>query len=244
MSNRTCRAYIIVLLGCLSIRFGIASREDIIFTDKSWKEYIAKDHDPAWTNGTDELTSQGFDMIPFSGGKMNTPLRAPVPGPLGNVTLQLFPPLYKENFYALYHQPTFWPYCESLERCIVYSQNENADAKVPLVITLPPGIGALDFYIDLAIDCVNTTNITVPCDVSVATWPLPLVITKNVSSICASAEVGQYFGFYDHAGGSIQQLSVTCQGDYSRVIGLIRMGKQKEDHLKRRAADQMYLSSI
>ena len=61
-----------------------------------------------------------FNMIPFEGGKLNKPLRGPIPGPLGNLTLQLFPPLYKENFYALYHQPTFWPYCESLERCIVY----------------------------------------------------------------------------------------------------------------------------
>jgi hypothetical protein len=157
---------------------------------------------------------------------------------------------------------------------------------VPLVITLPPGIGAVDFYIDLAIDCVNTTDVTVrailifshsslqlsswagiwqplpaacpqdapclfwqqklviiiriggtmceggsvgengpkicvrnrdnisiclqvPCDVSVATWPLPLVVRKNVSSICASAEVGQYFGFYDHSGMS--QLVIELQ---------------------------------
>lgn len=80
------------------------------------------------------------------------------------------------------------------------SQNESAIAKVPLVMTLPPGVGALDFYIDLGIDCVNTTNITVPCEVSVATWPLPLVVRKNVSSICSSAKVGQYFGFYDIAG--------------------------------------------
>lgn len=80
------------------------------------------------------------------------------------------------------------------------SQNEEADAKVPLVISLPPGMGAIDFYIDLAIDCVETVNVTLPCAVSVATWPLPLVVTRNVSSICSSARVGQYFGFYDHAG--------------------------------------------
>lgn len=60
MSYRTYRVSIAILLGCLSVNLGMASREDITFTDKSWKEYIAKDHDPAWTNGTDELTSQGW----------------------------------------------------------------------------------------------------------------------------------------------------------------------------------------
>ena len=45
------------------------------------------------------------------------------------------------------------------------SQNVSAVERVPLVIALPPGVGALDFYIDLAIDCVETTNVTMPCQV-------------------------------------------------------------------------------
>ncbi len=56
--------------------------------------------------------------------------------------------------------------------CVLCSQNETADAKVPLVITLPQGIGALDFYIDLAIDCVNITDITVHI-VLLARYPNP-----------------------------------------------------------------------
>ena len=40
-----------------------ASREDITFTENSWKEFISKDHDPAWTNGTDELTAAGCGML-------------------------------------------------------------------------------------------------------------------------------------------------------------------------------------
>ena len=71
---------------------------------------------------------------------------------------------------------------------------------MPLVVSLPPAVGAIDFYIDLAIDCVETVNVTVPCEVSVAAWPLPVVVRRNVSSICASAKVGQYFGFYNQAG--------------------------------------------
>ena len=47
----------------------------------------------------------------------------------------------------------------------ICSQNVSAVERVPLVIALPPGVGALDFYIDLAIDCVETTNVTMPCQV-------------------------------------------------------------------------------
>ena len=82
-----------------------------------------------------------------------------------------------------------------------YSQNESAAALYPVSMRLPPGVGAIDFYLDLAIDCVNTTSVTMPC--FVMTDPPahdPFVIIKNVSSICASAKVGQYFGFYNHAG--------------------------------------------
>ena len=41
----------------------------------------------------------------------------------------------------------------------------SAVESVPLVSALPTGVGAIDFYIDLAIDCVNTTNVTMPCQV-------------------------------------------------------------------------------
>lgn len=47
-----------------------------------------------------------------------------------------------------------------------------------------------------------------------------------------------------YSGGAIQQLTVTCEGAYSRVIGLIRLGKQKDDQLEGRPADQLYISSI
>ena len=50
------------------------------------------------------------------------------------------------------------------------SQNVSAVESVPLVIALPADIGAIDFYIDLAIDCVNTTNVTVPCQVRDSPW--------------------------------------------------------------------------
>ena len=32
-------------------------------------------------------------------------------------------------------------------------------------MALPPGVGAVDFYIDLAIDCVETVNVTKACQV-------------------------------------------------------------------------------
>jgi hypothetical protein len=48
-----------LVLCCFWLKGGDTSREDITFTDKSWKDYISKDHDPAWKNGTDELALQG-----------------------------------------------------------------------------------------------------------------------------------------------------------------------------------------
>ena len=105
-----------------------------------------------------------------------------------------------------------------------------------------------------------------------AAFPEPLIVKKNVSSICSSAKVGQYFGFYNregalplavpdteccphapalaslkaqpystqwaesrfrvryhgcgNAGGSIEQLTVTCKGAYSRLLGLLRLGRR------------------
>ena len=55
-----------------------------------------------------------------------------------------------------------------LALCLLCSQNVSAVPSVPLVMALPPGVGAVDFYIDLAIDCVETVNVTKPCQVNSA----------------------------------------------------------------------------
>ena len=36
-----------------------AEKKDITFVDVSWKEYVSKDHDPAWTKGNDALSDAG-----------------------------------------------------------------------------------------------------------------------------------------------------------------------------------------
>ena len=36
-----------------------AEKKDIAFVDASWKEYVSKDHDPAWTQGKDALSDAG-----------------------------------------------------------------------------------------------------------------------------------------------------------------------------------------
>ena len=58
--------------------------------------------------------------------------------------------------------------CKSVEAqlCSCCSQNVSAVESVPLVIALPTGVGAIDFYIDLALDCMNTTNVTMPRQVT------------------------------------------------------------------------------
>ena len=96
------------------------------------------------------------------------------------------------------------------------SQNQSAAATVPVSMRLPPGVGAVDFYLDLAIDCVNTTSVTMPCFVMTdPTAANPLVVIKNVSSICASARVGQYFGFYNNAGACRRMSPLAdCMADH------------------------------
>lgn len=41
-----------------------AKMGDIAFTDASWKEYVGKEHDPAWVKGTDEISAQGSASLP------------------------------------------------------------------------------------------------------------------------------------------------------------------------------------
>ena len=36
-----------------------ANVKEITFVDASWKEYVSKDHDPAWTKGKDALADAG-----------------------------------------------------------------------------------------------------------------------------------------------------------------------------------------
>ena len=36
-----------------------ADVKDITFVDASWKQYVRKDHDPAWTKGKDALADAG-----------------------------------------------------------------------------------------------------------------------------------------------------------------------------------------
>jgi len=63
---------------------------------------------------------RSFKMRAFRGGKLNEAVREPLHSHFGNLTIQLYPPLIKQDFYQQYMQPTFWPYCESLEECVVY----------------------------------------------------------------------------------------------------------------------------
>ena len=48
---------LLLLAACL---IAVAAKmEDIAFTDKSWKEYVGKEHDPAWEKGSDKISAQG-----------------------------------------------------------------------------------------------------------------------------------------------------------------------------------------
>ena len=81
-------------------------------------------------------------MRPFLGGELDEPIRAPLHSHFGNMTLQLYPPLIKQDFYQQYHQPTFWPYCSSLEECVVYRWAWQLCAGLIVCCSLASGISS------------------------------------------------------------------------------------------------------
>ena len=83
-----------------------------------------------------------FKMRPFLGGELDEPIRAPLHSHFGNMTLQLYPPLIKQDFYQQYHQPTFWPYCSSLEECVVYRWAWQLCAGLIVCCSLASGISS------------------------------------------------------------------------------------------------------
>ena len=50
---------ILIVLALLISMAAAASKDDIVFVETSWKEYVSKDHDPAWEKGTDSLSKAG-----------------------------------------------------------------------------------------------------------------------------------------------------------------------------------------
>lgn len=59
-ASRALAAILLVIRLHLSVHVvAAAEKEDIVFVDASWKEYVSKDHDPAWTKGVDALADAG-----------------------------------------------------------------------------------------------------------------------------------------------------------------------------------------
>ena len=83
-----------------------------------------------------------FKMRAFKGGELDVPVREPLHSHFGNLTLQLYPPLIKQDFYQQYHQPTFWPYCKSLEECVVYRCASQCPCYVQALSMTSNGIAA------------------------------------------------------------------------------------------------------
>lgn len=157
--------------------------------------------------------------------------------PLGRVSVGADPPLRFSDFAADYGIPTIWPYCHNITRCPVFSQvppppsgaaNAAGSAlrrRPPIVLSLPPGTAAADFYIDAAIDCVNTTRAAVSC--RVGAQPGDVEVKLHLVSVCGSAFVGVYAGFYDEEGPGISSVSVRCKGGWPTAIGLLRIGSKR-----------------
>lgn len=148
---------------------------------------------------------------------------------MGSMGVSADPPFILQDFYQAYKLDTVWPYCDSIRKCLVYVQQDSPAApKAPVNITLPPGVSAVDLYIDAAIDCVKTLRAVVKCKAIVE--PGSVEVKFRFSSICASPFVGKYIGFFDESGDSISSLQLRCKSTAPTALGLVRIGtKQQQD---------------
>lgn len=144
---------------------------------------------------------------------------------LGAVGLSAAPQFILQDFHTAYGIPTIWPYCESVNKCLVYNQPTSPAYKAPITISLPAKVSAVDFYIDAAIDCVKTLRAVVSCKVNVQ--PGDVEVKFRVKSICASPDVGKYIGFLDESGRGIESVTVKCKSTYPNALGLIRIGSKQ-----------------
>jgi hypothetical protein len=165
-------------------------------------------------------------MIAVDGGTLADAAAATIDTPLGPLHITSDPALYKKDFHISYNIPTPWPYCKGLSACLVYSQVEAPPYASPITLKLPPGVSAVDFYLDAGIDCVETLKAYVKC--SIKLQPGNVEVKGGLWSICDSPFVGRYFGFYDSEGGPIDSLEITCKSAYPNVLGLLRIGTQRK----------------
>ena len=72
-------------------------------------------------------------MEAADGGLLDQPLLEPLNNSLGPLQLKLWPPPYKTDLYSAYNQFALAPYCEYMEKCIVFRR---AFPPPPLPLTL------------------------------------------------------------------------------------------------------------
>lgn len=202
---------------------------DILYVPDTYRKFAGDGKDPAWVDAYDTLTTMGFHMRPVQGGAIDSPSTV-IPTDLGDIQVDSDPSLYKFDLHSKYDIPTIWPYCESLESCLVYTQVEEVDPVKAITLALPANVGAIDFYIDAAIDCVNTTKARLVCTVTVNDDSgQELKVREPLYSICDKADVGKYFGFFSNLkGGQLTKVEVKCTTPYARVLGLVRIAKSKK----------------
>ena len=163
-------------------------------------------------------------MITVNGGTIDAAAES-IDTPLGAISITSDPPLFKKDFHLSYDIPTPWPYCKGLSACLVYSQVEAPPYAAPISLKFPPGVSAVDFYLDAGIDCVETLKAFVKC--SIKLQPGHVEVQGALWSICDSPFVGKYFGFYDSKRKSIDSLEITCKSKYPNVLGLLRIGSHR-----------------
>lgn len=164
-----------------------------------------------------------------------------IPTPRGPLRLSADTPFILQDFHQAYGLDTTWPYCESISKCLVYVQQDKPAYKAPVTLTLPPGVSAIDLYIDAAIDCVKTMRAVLKCKAVVQ--PGNVEVKFKVSSICASPFVGKYIGFFDESGDSIDSLTLKCKSSIPNAVGLVRIGSKKQQGSAQQAKNSQLLAA-
>lgn len=213
-----------IFLLLLAVAFPVRINGAIETFSHTYREYAGEGKDPAWVDGKDTLTNLGYAMQAVTSGELNKPVKI-LSTPLGNASIEATPGLVTMDFHVAYGIGTFWPYCQSMERCLVYSQQDNTDPAQPVTLELPHGVQAFDFYVDIAIDCETVLELTAVC--TAIAQPGGASITVKLASVCGSPFVGSYFGFATTDGSSINSLSVTCGSPFARMLGLLRVGAKE-----------------
>lgn len=219
----------------------LGPKPDIAFVDISYRVYNGTE----WVDGPDRLVSLGFDMFPVPWGESGCSAGT-VATSFGEMKLDSGCPLFVADYHTTLQRKTEWAYCGSQQNCFVYLEQceslkprfarflstSYAAGSNTIVLTLPVGVAALDFYLDDVFSLDQCNNPSAPsfhfCTVtaySTGKRIRPLSAARDYDSTCAGPYTGRYFGFFSvYETQGISHVSIVCSDTLPKSLGLVRLG--------------------